>query len=436
MRHLKRLVLVLVLGALLVVGCQGVPEAVSPTPTEVVEPTLEPTTTPEPTATPEATPVSEPPPIIQLTVVYPDGGSFVVPIWCPVPEEFCETGLEIFDADGNYLGLGFSLPEGTPIFAVGEGSLIEVLKIEWVFDYGTGRYIYYFISELAPNTNSSRWENALPQMKFQHDQNSFGLRVHFNYRYSGFSSVFDLLADNYEFWPNGGEEIGRVNAPSSSILSEANGAVYGVDGQEIHGINFIFEVFDYCCRGKYVTLRIDLNFQPAPSMSPEPTPTPESKLKPTLTVVLLDGSEIPMDCPVPQEYCRTATEIFRDDGSFCGLGFTLPEGTPILAVADGKLERLDGGWWSPASEPQSRYYPIRYTLSTEDLSFHYSLVDDSLPAVLSATEVKAGQELGRAKYKHDKCVGRCWAKFDPFNLIFHVTPAGDMWKQPLRIRIN
>jgi len=409
-----------------------IPGTVEPT-MEIPQQTTELTATP-PAVTPEPSSVFGPPPIINLTVVYPDGGSIAVPIACPVPAEFCETGVDIYDENGDYIGLGFSLPAGTPIFAVVADDHFGAIRAFQTFDYKIGDYAYFRRIETQLVSTSNRLGT-----NYIYKPNRCTTCVFVRYDYSGLSDPLDKALDRFHYYayirPEAGEEIGRVNDPSISLLGMWHGNIYKADGQRMTGVNFVFWVKTFWgytadeCR--YVMLPIHFDCRPTPT--PEPTPTIEPTPEPTSELSL---TEISVACPVPAEYCRTATEIFRDDGGFLGLGFSLPEGTSVLAVADGKLERFDGGWWGSASEPQSRYYPTRYTLTVGDVSFHYSLVDDSPPASLSATEVKAGQELGKAKYKHDKCVGRCWAKFDPFNLIFHASPEGDVWKQPLQIRIN
>jgi len=434
----------------------------SPVPMEVVAPTSVATATPVPTAAPTATPVPTPipksnpifgpPPIVDLTVIYPDGVEITVPVYCPVPAEYCDSAVEVYNEEGNYLGLGFSLPEGTPIFVVGEGDLgrggvsascYDNSQADCVygFDYWLIHtdYTYpnaYVDPNSGPVYKKADWADVLPEIRFV-------------YSHYGFSTVFpNPVVINSELelipepmfdssWVSGGQEIGRTSAPYE-------GEVFcGADGQYIYenGINFILAAESCCGYEPETTFQIYFNSQPTTALtvvdSTEPIP-PEPISEPTLTIVLPDGTEVPIACPVPEGYCRTATELFRDDGSFYGLGFTLPVETPILAVADGKVEGGSNGWWSPANDPDKRYYPIAYSLTAGSLNFHYSYVNDS-PVDPSSAEVEARQELGRVtRYGFDKCVNRCWAKFDPFNFIFRAEDCSTGgWSCPvLLIRVN
>lgn len=393
----------------------------SPAPTKAAAPTSVATATSvstvAPAVTPEPAPISQPspkygpPPIIDLTVVYPDGESITVPIYCPVPLEFCHTGVHIYDFDGNYLGLGFNLPEGTPIFAVGTSQLR--LTSTGCYDWGDGNWTSdfgYVLYKILPATN-------------------------FRYDHSGFSTVFPnpeiingkcvIPEPVSPVQVTGGQEVGRVITNNVDVGWDTNGKMLP--------FNFIFAAERRYGDGTSTPCRIYLGSQPTVE-----SPTPKPILVPTIAVLLSDGSEIPIACPVPEEFCRTATELFRDDGSFYGLGFTLPAETPILAVADGKVEGGSNGWWSPANDPDKRYYPIAYSLTAGSLNFHYSYVNDS-PVDPSSAEVEARQELGRVtRYGFDKCVNRCWAKFDPFNFIFRAEDCSTGgWSCPvLLIRVN
>jgi len=43
-------------------------------------------------------------------------------------------------------------------------------------------------------------------------------------------------------------------------------------------------------------------------------------------------------CPVPKEYCKTA-KVIEIEGRYFGLGYKVPEGTPIYAVRNGFLDK-------------------------------------------------------------------------------------------------
>lgn len=50
-------------------------------------------------------------------------GTITLRLGCPVPEEFCENAIIV--QEGGFYGLGFKLPEGTPILAAFPGTLSD-----------------------------------------------------------------------------------------------------------------------------------------------------------------------------------------------------------------------------------------------------------------------------------------------------------------------
>ena len=60
------------------------------------------------------------------------------PFVCPVPGKYCLKG-KIIEVEGRYLGIGFFLPEGTPIFAVIEGAT-RGGRVSYTPKIGNGRY--------------------------------------------------------------------------------------------------------------------------------------------------------------------------------------------------------------------------------------------------------------------------------------------------------
>lgn len=247
----KLIAIFLVLGVFLTAcgggGQKAVPTEEGLTPTEAAAPTSAVTATPVPTATPTPTPIPEPepspeygpPPIIDLTVVYPDGVSITVPIYCPVPAEYCDTGIDVYDYDGNYLGLGFSLPEGTPIFSVGDGVLRDMGKAA-MGPYLDGSYVYYFSYDLIgtddfdPDYKKPDWAVALPYVRFEYEHEGFGTAFP-NPEIIDGELYFPPWPDTPFFRIRGGQELGTAIDPDFSTLWP-----YGAKGQDIYGINFVF----------------------------------------------------------------------------------------------------------------------------------------------------------------------------------------------------
>jgi hypothetical protein len=85
---------------------------------------------------------SGPPPMVQLTLAS-DTSETTIPVHCPVPQEFCSRGVQVFNDDGSYLGLGFDLPEGTPVFAMAAGEL-SYLGTRVVYWFEGESYTFYY----------------------------------------------------------------------------------------------------------------------------------------------------------------------------------------------------------------------------------------------------------------------------------------------------
>lgn len=137
--------------------------------------------------------------------------------------------MEVYDYEGNYLGLGFSLPEGIPIFAVKDGLLTSTyiggsksLDGNWTYISG-----YRLLGIDA---------DALPDTSFHYDQ-------------SGFNTVFPnpkvlegelILPESWDsIWVNGGQELGRV----VTIWTDTGYSVgFDVKGEVLGYFNLIFAV--------------------------------------------------------------------------------------------------------------------------------------------------------------------------------------------------
>jgi hypothetical protein len=307
---------------------------------------------------------------------YLDEGE-AISIFCPVPKEFCGQGVELFNEDGSYLGLGFDLPEGTPIFAVGDGQLFfHGWAARYWFDESPS-YIFYF--------------------------NLRARQISYGYMYSGHSRVFPnpRTVDGEAVFPdvsrgsitvNGGQELGRVVSKWADQGLTSDGSWFRA--------NLIITV-----EGS----RLRLTAEAAPVAAAEEVQAPE--LKPSLIVTLPDGSEASFACPVPEEFCEEGMALLRDDGSFYGLGFFLPEGTPILAVAEGTIGKTQSGWWNDVALCYSGY-----ELTAEGIAFSYYHTGQATP---TPSPTVPGQELGRTgNYGFDKCVGYgCNPALNGFNFI-------------------
>lgn len=68
--------------------------------------------------------------------------------------------------------------------------------------------------------------------------------------------------------------------------------------------------------------------KPQPKISPPPLEFPKE-------------TEFAIGCPVPQEYCQ-AGRNFIWEGKSIGVGFMIPEGTPLLSVFDGEINQGAG----------------------------------------------------------------------------------------------
>lgn len=66
---------------------------------------------------------------------------------CPVPVEYCESG-RVVEIDGAYLGVGYQVPEGTPILAVLSGQ-VKGSGVTYRQSAGGGRYPGLILTDLA-----------------------------------------------------------------------------------------------------------------------------------------------------------------------------------------------------------------------------------------------------------------------------------------------
>ncbi len=72
---------------------------------------------------------------------------------CPVPAEYCDSG-KIITSKGNYLGIGYQLPEGTPIIAIFAGqasSFGSNYKTETGWDHYAGIELNSLNNEYVAN---------------------------------------------------------------------------------------------------------------------------------------------------------------------------------------------------------------------------------------------------------------------------------------------
>jgi len=59
-------------------------------------------------------------------------------LFCPVPKEYCASG-KVIRIKGNYVGVGYQVPEGTPILAVLSGQ-VKGSGVTYRQNVGGGRY--------------------------------------------------------------------------------------------------------------------------------------------------------------------------------------------------------------------------------------------------------------------------------------------------------
>lgn len=420
------------------------------TPTSVATVTLVPTATPAPTPTPipepEPSPEYGPPPIIELTVVYPDGVSVTVPIYCPVPAEYCDSAVEVYDANGEYWGLGFSLPEGTPIYAAGEGSLnntwVDNEDPAFIFRYDLTVYL-----SADPINKPIDWDHL--------DERHWADPITFYYDYIGFNTTLPdpIITDGWLDFPEGmfpldvegGQELGRAIGTSLEQIPP-----YGT----LPGINLVLMVetrASYIYDGVHLTeISPQIHLSCQSPLAPEPTLEPASQSD--LVVVLPDGSEVPITWPVPEEYRDIAIEVEVHDvaGSYIGLGFRLPEGTPIFAVTNGVLG--DYRFYPSRDKNDVFVYTFSFDLRGTEIDFWYTYNGFSSvflnPTIMSGVPyfpspptitVSGGEKLGSTTDR-DPTVDRAFKTYGADNQevrgINLVISARHPVHGTLRIRIN
>jgi len=84
-------------------------------------------------------------------------------------------------------------------------------------------------------------------------------------------------------------------------------------------------------------------------------------------------------CPVPQKYCKDARKI-EINGKFFGIGYKVPEKTPIYAVSNGFLDK---GYFSLNPKYGGGNYPVLMltTISNENIEY-----------IFTGREIKKGTE--------------------------------------------
>ena len=90
-------------------------------------------------------------------------------------------------------------------------------------------------------------------------------------------------------------------------------------------------------------------------------------------------------CPMADNLCSTGQEIAS--GEFSGLGYTLPEGTSLLAVFDGKIVE------TPKVNGRSPSQPLIYLRNEQNQTAIYSYY--GTPNVNIGDEVKTGMVIGK-----------------------------------------
>ncbi|MGI6278259.1 MAG: hypothetical protein ACOYJ8_00340 [Patescibacteria group bacterium] len=79
-------------------------------------------------------------------------------------------------------------------------------------------------------------------------------------------------------------------------------------------------------------------------------------------------------CPVPREYCSKG-KIIELEGEYVGVGYRVPEGTPILAVLPGHIKG-SGVVLKESGGGTGRYPGLIISSPSNDLRVHYILTGD------------------------------------------------------------
>ncbi|MBC7265056.1 MAG: hypothetical protein H5T64_11980 [Chloroflexi bacterium] len=114
-------------------------------------------------------------------------------------------------------------------------------------------------------------------------------------------------------------------------------------------------------------------------------------------------------CPVPEEYCKGGENVFYE-GKVVGVGFVLPEGTPMLAVFDGEPRPGAG-----VAQDGTAFRNI-YLTNNEGYQATYSFQGEAenLPFA-----VRKGEVIGRVN-------GKPVSGFGNFSLIFKVKKGNEI----------